>query len=42
MTLVLSDADVRRLLPMSQPIAAMEVAFRDYANAAAVNIPRIR
>ena len=42
MTLVLSDNDVQRLLSMEECIEAMEAAFRDYANATAVNIPRIR
>ena len=42
MTLVLSDEDVAKLMPMADCIEAMEVAFRDHALGGAVNIPRIR
>ena len=42
MTLVLSDVDVAKLMPMADCIEAMEVAFRDHALSGAVNIPRIR
>ncbi len=41
MTLVLSDEDVARVMPMEVCIEAMETAYRDYARGA-VNIPRIR
>ena len=39
MTLVLSDEDVARVLPMTDCIEAMETAYRDYALNEAVNIP---
>jgi alanine dehydrogenase len=42
MTLVLSDEDVAKLLPMAECIEAMETAYRDLASAGAANIPRIR
>ena len=42
MTLVLSDEDVAKLMPMADCIEAMEVAYRDHALSGAVNIPRIR
>lgn len=42
MTLVLEDAHVAELLPMADCIEAMEVAFRDYGQGGAVNVPRIR
>ena len=42
MTLVLSDEDVARVLPMADCIEAMETAYRDHALSGAVNIPRIR
>ena len=32
MTIIITDEDVRRLLPMSECIAAMRVAFRDFAD----------
>ena len=41
MTLVLSDEDVARVMPMDVCIEAMETAYRDHARGA-VNIPRIR
>ena len=41
MTLVLSDEDVARVMPMEVCIEAMETAYRDHARGA-VNIPRIR
>jgi alanine dehydrogenase len=42
MTLILTDADVAKLLPMADCIEAMETAFRDYASRGAINLPRIR
>jgi ornithine cyclodeaminase/alanine dehydrogenase-like protein (mu-crystallin family) len=42
MTLIITDEDVKRLLPMQDCIEAMRVAFRDLASGAAVNRPRMR
>lgn len=42
MTIIITDADVRRLLPMRECIDAMRVAFRDFASGDAVNRPRMR
>ena len=42
MTLILTDDDVAKLLPMADCIEAMETAFRDVAVGGGVNIPRIR
>lgn len=42
MALLLSDKDVQELLTMDAAIAAVEEAFRDWANAAATNVPRQR
>lgn len=42
MTIIITDDDVKRLLPMRDCIAAMGVAFRDFANGTAVNRPRMR
>ncbi len=42
MTIIITDEDVRRLLPMRECIDAMRVAFRDFANGEAVNRPRMR
>lgn len=42
MTIIITDEDVRRLLPMRECIDAMRVAFRDFADGAAVNRPRMR
>jgi alanine dehydrogenase len=41
-TIIITDDDVKRLLPMQDCIEAMRVAFRDFANGAAVNRPRMR
>jgi hypothetical protein len=41
-TIIITDDDVRRLLPMADCIEAMRVAFRDFANGIAVNRPRMR
>jgi alanine dehydrogenase len=41
-TIIITDEDVKRLLPMEDCIEAMRVAFRDFANGIAVNRPRIR
>jgi ornithine cyclodeaminase/alanine dehydrogenase-like protein (mu-crystallin family) len=41
-TIIITDDDVRRLLPMPDCIEAMRVAFRDFANGSAVNRPRMR
>ena len=42
MTIIITDDDVRRLLPMRECIAAMRTAFRDFADGSAVNRPRMR
>lgn len=42
MTIIITDDDVKRLLPMEDCIEAMRVAFRDFANGIAVNRPRMR
>jgi ornithine cyclodeaminase/alanine dehydrogenase-like protein (mu-crystallin family) len=42
MVIVLSDKHVRELLTMDAALAAVEDAFRDWANGAAVNVPRQR
>jgi alanine dehydrogenase len=42
MTIIITDEDVKRLLPMQDCIEAMRVAFRDLADGAAVNRPRMR
>jgi hypothetical protein len=42
MTLIITDEDVKRLLPMQDCIEAMRVAFSDLAAGAAVNRPRMR
>jgi len=42
MTIIITDEDVKRLLPMRDCIEAMRVAFGDLAAGAAVNRPRMR
>jgi alanine dehydrogenase len=42
MTIIITDEDVRRLLPMRECIEAMRLAFRDFADGTAVNRPRMR
>jgi alanine dehydrogenase len=42
MTIIITDADVKRLLPMRECIEAMRVAFGDFAAGVAVNRPRLR
>ena len=42
MTIIITDDDVRRLLPMRDCIAAMRTAFCDFADGSAVNQPRMR
>jgi len=42
MTIIITDDDVKRLLPMPECIEAMRVAFRDFAEGVAVNRPRMR
>jgi alanine dehydrogenase len=42
MTIIITDEDVRRLLPMRECIDAMRTAFRDFAAGDAVNRPRMR
>jgi alanine dehydrogenase len=42
MTIIITDQDVQRLLPMRECIDAMRTAFRDFANGSAVNRPRMR
>jgi ornithine cyclodeaminase/alanine dehydrogenase-like protein (mu-crystallin family) len=41
-TIIITDDDVKRLLPMPECIEAMRVAFRDFAKGSAVNRPRMR
>jgi alanine dehydrogenase len=41
-TIIITDDDVKRLLPMQDCIEAMRVAFRDFAEGTAVNRPRMR
>jgi alanine dehydrogenase len=42
MTIIITDDDVKRLLPMRDCIEAMRVAFADFAGGVAVNRPRMR
>ncbi|MFM1815526.1 MAG: hypothetical protein RLZ98_2221 [Pseudomonadota bacterium] len=42
MTLIITDADVERLLSMEECIEAMHTAFKDFSNGDAVNRPRVR
>lgn len=42
MTIIITDDDVRRLLPMPDCIEAMHVAFSDFSEGSAVNRPRVR
>ena len=42
MAILLSDEEVRELLTMDAALVAVEAAFRDWANAAATNVPRQR
>src|SRR5215470_18216776 len=42
MTIIITDDDVKRLLPMRDCIEAMRVAFTDLAKGAAVSRPRMR
>jgi alanine dehydrogenase len=42
MTIIISDADVRRLLTYDDCIEAMRIAFRDFADGVAANRPRVR
>ena len=42
MTIVITDDDVRRLLTMEECIEAMRVAFADFADGKAANMPRMR
>ena len=42
MTIIITDEDVKRLLPMPDCIAAMRTAFSDFAKGSAVNRPRMR
>jgi alanine dehydrogenase len=42
MTIIITDNDVKRLLPMKDCIEAMRVAFRDFSTGSAVNRPRMR
>ena len=42
MTIIITDDDVKRLLPMKDCIEAMRVAFRDFSTGSAVNRPRMR
>jgi alanine dehydrogenase len=42
MTIIITDEDVKRLMPMKDCIDAMRVAFNDFASGVAVNRPRMR
>lgn len=42
MTLIITDADVERLLTMEECIEAMHTAFKDFSTGSAVNRPRVR
>jgi ornithine cyclodeaminase/alanine dehydrogenase-like protein (mu-crystallin family) len=42
LTIIITDEDVKRLLPMRDCIEAMRTAFRDFAQGDAVNRPRMR
>jgi alanine dehydrogenase len=42
MTIIITDDDVKRLLPMRDCIEAMRIAFADLAKGSAVNRPRVR
>jgi alanine dehydrogenase len=42
MTLIITDEDVKRLMPMQDCIEAMRIAFSDLATGAAINRPRMR
>ena len=42
MTLFIQDQEVQHLLSMEDCIAAMEIAFREYAAGSSINLPRIR
>jgi alanine dehydrogenase len=42
MPIIITDDDVKRLLPMKDCIEAMRVAFRDLSTGSAVNRPRMR
>jgi alanine dehydrogenase len=42
LTIIITDDDVKRLLPMKDCIEAMRVAFRDFSTGSAVNRPRMR
>lgn len=42
MTIIITDADVGRLLSMKECIEAMRVAFQDFSNGVAANRPRVR
>ena len=42
MAIIITDADVRRLLSYDECIDAMRVAFKDFADGIAVNRPRVR
>jgi ornithine cyclodeaminase/alanine dehydrogenase-like protein (mu-crystallin family) len=41
-TIIITDDDVKRLLPMRDCIEAMRVALRDFADGIAINRPRMR
>jgi alanine dehydrogenase len=41
-TIIITDDDVKRLLPMRDCIEAMRLAFRDFADGIAINRPRMR
>jgi ornithine cyclodeaminase/alanine dehydrogenase-like protein (mu-crystallin family) len=42
MTIIITDADVKRLLSYEECIESMRVAFRDFAEGVAANRPRVR
>ena len=42
MTIIITDDDVKRVLPMADCIDAMRIAFKDFSEGSAVNLPRSR
>ena len=42
MTIIITDQDVQRFLSMEECIEAMRVAFSDFADGKAANLPRMR
>ncbi len=42
MTIIITDDDVKRVLPIGECIDAMRIAFKDFSEGSAVNLPRSR